>query len=203
MSSYNSDYDYLLKILLIGDAGVGKSAMLARYTDDTYGESYTSTIGVDFKIRTIEVDNKNVKLQIWDTAGQERFRTITSSYYRGSHGIIIAFDITDQESFNNVKLWMNEIERYSNNPNIIRILVGCKTDLESKRVIQYQTAKDFADINGIPYIEISSKKATNVNETFDLMAKNIITIMRSSVQQNPPTINLHIRSQTHEKNSCC
>jgi Ras-related protein Rab-1A len=117
-------------LLLIGDSGVGKSCLLLRFADDTYTESYISTIGVDFvsrsldiyfsitkilfyqKIRTIDLDAKTIKLQIWDTAGQERFRTITSSYYRGAHGIIVVYDTTDLESFNNVKQWLHEIDRY-------------------------------------------------------------------------------------------
>ena len=149
--------DYLFKLLLIGDSGVGKSCLLLRFADDTYTESYISTIGVDFvsvklcisfseltcffcdsimawkKIRTLELDGKTVKLQIWDTAGQERFRTITSSYYRGAHGIIVVYDVTDQESFNNVKQWMNEIDRYAND-KVNKMLVGNKSDLASKRV---------------------------------------------------------------------
>uniref|UniRef100_A0A915I0H3 Uncharacterized protein n=1 Tax=Romanomermis culicivorax TaxID=13658 RepID=A0A915I0H3_ROMCU len=98
----NPEYDYLFKLLLIGDSGVGKSCLLLRFADDTYTDSYISTIGVDFKIRTIELDGKTIKLQIWDTAGQERFRTITSSYYRGAHGIIVVYDITDQVSIRTV-----------------------------------------------------------------------------------------------------
>ena len=132
--------DYLFKLLLIGDSGVGKSCLLLRFADDTYTESYISTIGVDFKIRTIELDKKTIKLQIWDTAGQERFRTITSSYYRGAHGIIVVYDCTDQDSFNNVKQWLEEIDRYACD-NVNKLLVGNKCDLTAKKVVDYPVAK--------------------------------------------------------------
>ncbi|KAL8181159.1 UNVERIFIED_CONTAM: Ras- protein Rab-1A [Gekko kuhli] len=126
MSSMNPEYDYLFKLLLIGDSGVGKSCLLLRFADDTYTESYISTIGVDFKIRTIELDGKTIRLQIWDTAGQERFRTITSSYYRGAPGIIVVYDVTDQESFNNVKQWLQEIDRYASE-NVNKLLPAGST----------------------------------------------------------------------------
>lgn len=132
--------DYLFKLLLIGDSGVGKSCLLLRFADDTYTESYISTIGVDFKIRTIDLDGKTIKLQIWDTAGQERFRTITSSYYRGAHGIIVVYDCTDQETFNNVKQWLEEIDRYACD-NVNKLLVGNKCDVHTKKVVDYTTAK--------------------------------------------------------------
>eukprot|EP01054_Gregarina_sp_Poly1_P011427 Gregarina_sp_Poly_1__11426@NODE_976_length_5498_cov_252_990794_g689_i0_p4_GENE_NODE_976_length_5498_cov_252_990794_g689_i0NODE_976_length_5498_cov_252_990794_g689_i0_p4_ORF_typecomplete_len142_score9_96Ras/PF00071_22/2_4e54Roc/PF08477_13/6e28Arf/PF00025_21/6_9e21SRPRB/PF09439_10/1_4e09Gtr1_RagA/PF04670_12/5e09MMR_HSR1/PF01926_23/3_7e06GTP_EFTU/PF00009_27/4_3e05Septin/PF00735_18/0_00014AIG1/PF04548_16/0_00029RsgA_GTPase/PF03193_16/0_15RsgA_GTPase/PF03193_16/6_9e02RsgA_GTPase/PF03193_16/32AAA_22/P len=127
------EYDYLFKLLLIGDSGVGKSCLLLRFADDNYTESYISTIGVDFKIRTIELESKTVKLQIWDTAGQERFRTITSSYYRGAQGIIVVYDVTDRDSFDHVRQWMQEIERYAGN-DVCRLLVGNKNDLTAKKV---------------------------------------------------------------------
>ncbi|KAL2773988.1 ras-related protein Rab-1A isoform 1, partial [Daubentonia madagascariensis] len=140
--------------------------------DDTYTESYISTIGVDFKIRTIELDGKTIKLQIWDTAGQERFRTITSSYYRGAHGIIVVYDVTDQESFNNVKQWLQEIDRYASE-NVNKLLVGNKCDLTTKKVVDYTTAKEFADSLGIPFLETSAKNATNVEQSFMTMAAEI------------------------------
>jgi len=172
MSTMNPEYDYLFKLLLIGDSGVGKSCLLLRFADDTYTESYISTIGVDFKIRTIELDGKTIKLQIWDTAGQERFRTITSSYYRGAHGIIVVYDVTDQESFHNVKQWLQEIDRYACE-NVNKLLVGNKCDLTTKKVVDYTTAKEYADQLEIPFLETSAKNATNVEQAFMTMAAEI------------------------------
>ncbi|QLG72883.1 hypothetical protein HG535_0D05920 [Zygotorulaspora mrakii] len=168
----NSEYDYLFKLLLIGNSGVGKSCLLLRFSDDTYTNDYISTIGVDFKIKTVELDGKTVKLQIWDTAGQERFRTITSSYYRGSHGIIIVYDVTDQESFNGVKMWLQEIDRYATS-TVLKLLVGNKCDLKEKRVVEYDVAKEFADANKMPFLETSALDSTNVEEAFLTMARQI------------------------------
>jgi len=172
MATMSADYDYLFKLLLIGDSAVGKSCLLLRFSDDTYTDSYISTIGVDFKIRTIELDGKTIKLQIWDTAGQERFRTITSSYYRGAHGIIVVYDCTDLESFNNVKQWLEEIDRYACE-NVNKLLVGNKCDLTSKKVVNYINAKEFADGLGIPFLETSAKSSTNVEQAFMTMASEI------------------------------
>lgn len=179
----NPEYDFLFKLLLIGDSGVGKSCLLLRFADDTYTESYISTIGVDFKIRTIELDGKTIKLQIWDTAGQERFRTITSSYYRGAHGIIVVFDVTDLESFNNVKQWLHEIDRYASE-NVNKLLVGNKCDLTSKRAVTTEQAKEFADSLGIEYLETSAKNATNVEKAFTTMAAQIKARYKTQPQGN-------------------
>jgi Ras-related protein Rab-1A len=162
----------LWKLLLIGDSGVGKSCLLLRFADDTYTESYISTIGVDFKIRTIQDSGKTIKLQIWDTAGQERFRTITSSYYRGAHGIIVVYDITDQVSFNNVKQWLQEIDRYACE-SVTKLLVGNKCDLSSKRAVPLENAQEFAASAGLTFLETSAKDATNVEKCFMTMAKEI------------------------------
>jgi len=174
-----SEYDYLFKLLLIGDSGVGKSCLLLRFADDTYTESYISTIGVDFKIRTIELEGKTVKLQIWDTAGQERFRTITSSYYRGAHGIIVVYDVTDNDTFTNVKQWLQEIDRYASE-GVNKLLVGNKSDLTSKKVVEYSVAKEFADQLKIPFLETSAKNALNVEQAFLTMAKEIKDRMGST-----------------------
>ncbi|XP_051114709.1 GTP-binding protein YPTM2-like isoform X2 [Andrographis paniculata] len=197
------DNDYLFKMLLIGDSGVGKSCLLLRFADDSYLESYISTIGVDFKIRTVELDGKTIKLQIWDTAGQERFRTITSSYYRGAHGIIVVYDVTDQESFKNVKQWLNEIDRYASD-NINKLLVGNKCDLTAQKVVPTETAKAFADEIGIPFMETSAKNSTNVEQAFMAMASSIKSRMASQPSMNarPPLV--QIKGQpVNQKSGCC
>ncbi|XP_008806672.1 ras-related protein RIC1-like isoform X3 [Phoenix dactylifera] len=184
----NPEYDYLFKLLLIGDSGVGKSCLLLRFADDSYLESYISTIGVDF----------------WDTAGQERFRTITSSYYRGAHGIIVVYDVTDQESFNNVKQWLNEIDRYASD-NVNKLLVGNKCDLDADRVVSYETGKAFADEIGIPLLETSAKDATNVEKAFMTMTAEIKNRMASQPATNaskPATIRMQGRPVA-QKSSCC
>jgi len=198
------EYDYLFKLLLIGDSGVGKSCLLLRFADDTYTESYISTIGVDFKIRTIELDSKTIKLQIWDTAGQERFRTITSSYYRGAHGIIVVYDVTDQESFNNVKQWLHEIDRYASE-NVNKLLVGNKSDLTTKRVVDYNAAKEFADGLGIPFLETSAKNATNVEQAFLTMANEIKNRMANApTQKGGDGSKIQVKpSQPVTKGGCC
>jgi len=199
-----SEYDYLFKLLLIGDSGVGKSCLLLRFADDTYTESYISTIGVDFKIRTLELDGKTVKLQIWDTAGQERFRTITSSYYRGAHGIIVVYDVTDQESFNNVKQWMNEIDRYANE-KVNKMLVGNKCDLTSKKVVQMEDAKQYAETLGIPFLETSAKDSTNVEQAFITMAAEIKARMAQAPAKagGASTIQVGKGAEVGGKKGCC
>jgi Ras-related protein Rab-1A len=166
----------LFKLLLIGDSGVGKSSLLHRFADDIYTDSYISTIGVDFKIKTMNVGDKMVKLQIWDTAGQERFRTITSSYYRGAQGIIVVYDITDLESFNNVKQWLSEIDRYASE-NVDKLLVGNKSDLEPARQVTKAMAEEFAESLQVKCIETSAKESSNVDDAFRSMAFTIMSRM--------------------------
>lgn len=201
----NAEYDYLFKLLLIGDSGVGKSCLLLRFADDTYTESYISTIGVDFKIRTVDLDGKTIKLQIWDTAGQERFRTITSSYYRGAHGIIVVYDITDAESFNNVKQWLHEIDRYASE-NVNKLLVGNKSDLTTKRAVTYDQGKEFADSLGIEFIETSAKNATNVEKAFLAMSSQIKSRMKAQPSGNDKSKNAKLApgaSVGGSKGGCC
>jgi len=170
--SLQNDYDFLFKLLLIGNSAVGKSSLLLRFSDNIFNESFLPTIGVDFKIRTFDLTGKTVKLQIWDTAGQERFKTITSSYYKGAHGIILTYDITDKQSFKDIENWLTEVEKFANE-NVIKLLVGNKSDMESSRQVKFEEGKEFADSLGIPFIETSAKNSTNVEKAFFTLANEI------------------------------
>ena len=177
------DYDYLFKVLLIGNSSVGKSSLLLRFVDNQWNDLFVPTIGVDFKIRTMEIDNKNVKLQIWDTAGQERFKNITASYYRGAHGIFVVYDISDMESFKNINNWLIEIEKNANK-NVYKILVGNKCDLEDKRTVSYQQGKELAETYGMQFIETSAKSNTNVDEAFQLLGREVMKMSLNDKEKN-------------------
>ncbi|XP_064622272.1 uncharacterized protein LOC135484578 [Lineus longissimus] len=186
-SHYNNEYDYLFKILLIGDSGVGKSSLLLRFADDTYTETYISTIGVDFKMRTVDIDGHSIKLQIWDTAGQERFETITTAYYRGADGIILVYDVTDPESFKHVKKWLNNVDRYSGE-SVSKLVVGNKCDLTMKRLVAESMGKELAHQIDVPFLETSAKNATNVEEAFMTMAARIKARTAVTPMANPKPI---------------
>ena len=199
-------YDYLFKLLLIGDSGVGKSSLLLRFSDDTYETTFCSTIGVDFKIKTVELDGKVVKLQIWDTAGQERFRTITSSYYRGAHGIIIVYDVTDTESFDNVKNWLKEIDKNAAE-SVQKLLVGNKSDLASKKAVDYGAAKELADEMAMPFLEASAKNSSNVEAAFMAMT-SAIKSAHDQTKLSEPSRKPQITIGKHERGApgyfeCC
>ena len=169
----NKDYEFIFKVLFLGNSNVGKSSLFLRFVDDIWNDTFVPTIGVDFKIKTLEIDQKKVKLQIWDTAGQERFKNIISSYYRGVHGILLIYDVTDKDSFKNLNNWLIEIEKNANK-NVVKVLIGNKADLEDKRIISYNQGMEFADMYGLKYIETSAKKNINVRDAFETLAREII-----------------------------
>ncbi|CAN1236260.1 Ras-related protein RABD1 [Linum grandiflorum] len=198
-----TEYDYLFKLLLIGDSSVGKSCLLLRFADDSYVDSYISTIGVDFVSLSAFRLQCAVQFFQWDTAGQERFRTITSSYYRGAHGIIIVYDVTDMESFNNVKQWLNEIDRYAND-TVCKLLVGNKCDLVENKVVDTQTAKALADELGIPFLETSAKDSINVEQAFLTMAAEIKKKMGNQPTGSKATGTVQMKGQPiQQNNNCC
>lgn len=187
------------KLLLIGDSSVGKSSLLLRFCDNIYTEGPATIYNVDFKTKTINVDNKPVQLQVWDTAGQERFRTITSSFYRGAHGIIVVYDITDQGTFNNVKLWMQEIQRYAA-ATVVKMLVGNKIDLAERRVIGTSTAKEYADGLSIPFLETSAKTGHEVENAFQKLTEEVLK--QQSGGWNAPRSDPIIRQKPEKRGRC-
>eukprot|EP01018_Ginkgo_biloba_P033844 Gb_23645 [translate_table: standard] len=205
-----ADYDHLIKLLLIGDSGVGKSCLLLRFSDDSFTTSFITTIGIDFKIRTIELDGKRVKLQIWDTAGQERFRTITTAYYRGAMGILLVYDVTDESSFNNIRNWIRNIEQHASD-NVNKILVGNKADMdESKRAVPTARGQALADEFGIKFFETSAKTNLNVEQVFFTIGRDIKQrLEESDSKAEPHTIKINKPDpgkgpdKAAQKTSCC
>jgi len=209
MGSHQRDYDHLFKLLIIGDSGVGKSSLLVRFADNTFSGNYITTIGVDFKIRTIDVNGERVKLQIWDTAGQERFRTITATYYRGTHGVIVVYDVTSGDSFANVKRWLHEINQ--NCDDVSRILVGNKCEDPDRRVVLYEDASRLASQMGIQLFETSAKKNINVEEMFRAITDLVLTSKKAQKESlDRPSANIKIDARRpnggnkrDRKNKCC
>uniref|UniRef100_T1IC95 Uncharacterized protein n=1 Tax=Rhodnius prolixus TaxID=13249 RepID=T1IC95_RHOPR len=178
-------YDYLFKLLLIGDSGVGKTCILFRFSEENFNNTFISTIGIDFKIRTVELDGKKIKLQIWDTAGQERFRTITTAYYRGAMGIMLVYDITNEKSFDNIKNWIRNIEENAT-MDVEKMLLGNKCELNEKRQVSKERGEQLAIEYGIKFMETSAKASINVDEAFFMLARDIKSKTEKKLASNPP-----------------
>ncbi|KAL1567402.1 Ras-related protein RABA1f [Salvia divinorum] len=178
MGSYRADedYDYLFKVVLIGDSGVGKSNLLSRFTKNEFSQQSKSTIGVEFATRSIQVDDKVVKAQIWDTAGQERYRAITSAYYRGAVGALLVYDVTRNVTFDNVDRWLKELRGHTDS-NIVVMLVGNKADLRHLRAISTEKAKAFAEKERTFFMETSALEALNVESAFTEVLTNIYHVV--------------------------
>ncbi|XP_031565736.1 ras-related protein Rab-8A-like [Actinia tenebrosa] len=178
-------YDFLFKLLLIGDSGVGKTCVLFRFSEDAFNSTFISTIGIDFKIRTIELDGKKIKLQIWDTAGQERFRTITTAYYRGAMGIMLVYDITNDKSFENIKNWIRNIEEHASQ-DVEKMVLGNKCDMDDRRQVSKERGEQLAVEYGIKFMETSAKSSINVEEAFFTLARDIKVKMDKKLEQSSP-----------------
>ncbi|XP_039566117.1 ras-related protein Rab-13 [Passer montanus] len=168
-------YDHLFKLLLIGDSGVGKTCLVIRFAEDNFSSTYISTIGIDFKIRTVDIDGKKIKLQVWDTAGQERFKTITTAYYRGAVGIVLVYDITDEKSFENIQNWMKSIKEVGG--------WGGYRDWGGLGGLRGVTLAQLAREHGIRFFETSAKSSQNVEEAFRTLARDIL---HKSFRKAPP-----------------
>jgi len=167
-------YDHLFKLLIIGDAGVGKSSILLRFTDDSFDDHIQSTIGVDFKVKHMDVRDKRVKLTVWDTAGQERFRTLTSSYYRGAQGVVLVYDVTQRDSFENLEQWLKEVKLHTSESGegVVKLLVGNKIDLDRK--VSREEAEDWARSQGMMFLEASAKTKLGIRQCFLEVVQKIL-----------------------------
>jgi Ras-related protein Rab-1A len=197
----HSEFDYMFKVLLIGDSGTGKSNLLLRYADDFYKADIGSTIGVDFKVCTRSVDGKVAKMYLRDTAGQERFRTITNSYYRGSHGIVVVYDVTDRESFSRVRMWMQEIVKYAG-PSAQKLLVGNKVDLVSKRVVSTDEGRMMAEELEVHFLETSALNSHNVESTFEMLLRDMVA-NATEVEAPQSRPGLPLRREPVSWQGCC
>ncbi|KAK8385588.1 hypothetical protein O3P69_016393 [Scylla paramamosain] len=199
-----ADQDILttLKILIIGESGVGKSSLLLRFTDDTFDIEQSATIGVDFKVKTITVDGNTVKLAIWDTAGQERFRTLTPSYYRGAQGVILVYDVTKRNTFAKLDMWLNELETYSTRTDIVKMLVGNKIDKEKVEVSREDGLK-FARRHAMLFIEASAKTRDGVQCAFEELVQKIVQTPGLWEMDHRPQGSFSVTNQRDDMDNYC
>ncbi|MEQ2239494.1 Ras- protein Rab-11A [Ilyodon furcidens] len=176
MTHKEDEYDYLFKVVLIGDSGVGKSNLLSRFTRNEFNLESKSTIGVEFATRSIQVEGKTIKAQIWDTAGQERYRAITSAYYRGAVGALLVYDIAKHLTYENAERWLKELQDHADS-NIVIMLVGNKSDLRHLRAVPTEEAKGFAEKNALSFLETSALDSSNVELAFQTILTAIYNIV--------------------------
>ena len=203
-SSYNesSSYDEKIKLMVIGETRVGKTALIKKYTKDIFGGAYLTTVGIDFQEKIINVEDKVVKLQIWDTAGQERFRNIAKNYFHTSDGFLIVYDISNKESFEKLDFWYEQIKL--NAPeNTKCIVVGNKCDLEEKRKVNKEEGETFSRENNINFYETSAKDGINVNNVFQLLANEIIKDIKKNGTKNKRASQVLKKGTKTKKKSCC
>jgi small GTP-binding protein len=204
----STEADLLIKIVLIGDSGVGKTNLLSRFTRDQFNPESKSTIGVEFATQTIPYDDKVVKAQIWDTAGQERYRAITSAYYRGAVGALLLYDITSMTSFQSASRWLKEL-RENADPNIVVMVVGNKSDLADKRAVETHDAVEFARTEQVFFLESSAKDSINVHEAFTTLIREVVKKLGEkrlevgSALVSPQVPPKRIIIQKKPQKSCC
>jgi len=169
----------IVRLLTLGDSGAGKSSLLLRYTQGEFACEYMPTIGIDFRLKNIEVNGRTVKVQVWDTAGQERFRTITHNYYRGAHGIALVYDTTNEISFYNIKKWIQDVRTYAES-NVNLVLIGNKCDLENEKAIPKEKGQEIADEYDVKFFETSAKENINVQDAFSSLVNMVCDRMFTS-----------------------
>ncbi|XP_068118124.1 ras-related protein Rab-37-like isoform X2 [Hyperolius riggenbachi] len=195
------DYDAVFKVMLLGDSGVGKTCFLIQFKDGAFvSGTFLATVGIDFRNKIITVDDLRVNLQIWDTAGQERFRSVTHAYYRDAQALLLLYDVTNRQSFNNIRAWLTEVHEYAHK-DVVIMLLGNKCDMSSSRVVRTEEGASLAKEYDIPFMETSAKTGLNVELAFMAVAREL---KHRSSQPDEPSFQIHeyIESQK-KKNPCC
>ena len=195
------DYDEKIKLMVLGDSNVGKSSILTKYCKNQFLSKYITTIGIDFQIKYLNINNKRIKVQIWDTAGQERYRVVTKNYFNTSNGFIIIYDITDRSSFNNINNWMDQIESFIGK-EVKCILFGNKNDLDNKRDVQIEEGEKLAKKYNCPFFETSAKEGNNIEEGFKEIVMEIIKDNKNSKVKRNNSIILKSK-KVKQKSNCC
>ena len=192
------------KLLLIGDLGVGKSSVILRYIEDYFSGTLMSSIGVDFKTKQIEINDRLIKMQIWDTAGHERFRSITTSYYKSAHAIIVLYDITDSNSFEHIKNWMADIDKFAKQ-GVLKLLIGNKIDLNENRKVTKEAGQALANKYGINFFEVSAKDNINIDELFIDVAKSLLERNENMINDdnNGNVVLNSNKVHSKKKKKCC
>lgn len=192
------DYDFLYKIIIIGDSGVGKSNILMRFTDDMFSSEFISTIGVDFKIHSVQQDGKKVKLQIWDTAGQERFLAITRSYFVHTNVAVVVYDKTSRTTFEHINYWMEELDKKCNS-NCLKVIVANKSDLVDQEEINFAEGSALAEQYGIPFLEVSAKDDKGID---DIFATAVRCLLKKGINENSAPIIQPLQQGKKVSESC-
>jgi len=200
--SRDAAFDLQIKLLMIGDSGVGKTCLLLRYANDSFSPTFITTIGIDFKIKNVDLDSRRIKLQIWDTAGQERFRTITTSYFRGAQGILLVYDVTDRDSFNSIRNWVAQIQQHAD-VNVNKILVGNKCDMQGERLVSLEEGQALAAEYGIAFFETSAKADINVEKAFITIAREVKDRLIADGAANGAQPNLRVTPEPARKKGGC
>ena len=197
-----NNYDHFVKLLIIGESGVGKTCILLRFADDKFPIVHQTTVGVDFKQKMINFNNKTIKIQIWDTAGQERFRTLTNNYFKPANGIILVYDVSDENSFYSIKNWIKQIESLAD-PSVCVILIGNKCEVdESVRKVKYEDAQKLAKELKIPFMETSAKNNLNISQVFNTITKQIIDKLEGNNVNASGRITLKSENQSNQRCYC-
>jgi len=212
MTKKNDDYDYLFKLIIIGDSYVGKTNIMSQDIKKEFNENSKSTIGVEFGNKIIKIDDKIIKAQIWDTAGQERYKSITSAYYKGAKGAFIVYDITSKTTFNSVDKWIQDLNLYGDK-NLTLLLIGNKSDLEEKRQIKKEDGEEKAKSFGLGFIETSACTGENIDKAFDILLKEVCNKYHVEISNNEELenvnkgknieIEIEEENNTVKKKSCC